>query len=138
MAIVSGITKVPEAKLSPDTDLKLELNVDSLQGLQIVAASEKHFEIIIPDEELDMYTSIRLIVEIIKEIQFNYRATIVARVIMSLRLEHSLQRSCRFQLQSAGSESRPTFPPAATSGTRSESCTAANRSLPSAEFARCA
>jgi acyl carrier protein len=69
--IVSKITRIPETKLTPSTDLKTELNVDSLQGLQIVAALENHFGINIPDDELDMYTSIRSIVETIKRSQPN-------------------------------------------------------------------
>jgi acyl carrier protein len=69
--IVSKITRIPETRLTPSTDLKTELNVDSLQGLQIVAALENHFHINIPDDELDMYTSIRSIVETIKRSQPN-------------------------------------------------------------------
>ena len=69
--IVSHITKVPASALSPDTDLKASLNVDSLQGLQIVAALEKHFDITLPDEELDSYTSIGLIVETVKRLRSN-------------------------------------------------------------------
>lgn len=64
--IVSGITKVSAAGISTDTDLRISLNVDSLQGLQIVAALEKRFGIIIPDEDLDSYTTINLIVETVK------------------------------------------------------------------------
>lgn len=67
--IVSRITKVPITKLLPDTDLKASLNVDSLQGLQIVAALETQFGIILPDEELDSYTTIGLIVETVKRHQ---------------------------------------------------------------------
>lgn len=69
IAIVSRITKVPEAKLSLDTDLKAELNVDSLQGLQIVAALENQFGVTIPDDELDMYTSVSAIVETIRRLK---------------------------------------------------------------------
>jgi acyl carrier protein len=69
--IVSHITKVPPDQLSPDTDLKASLNVDSLQGLQIVAALEKHFDITLPDEELDSYTSIGLIVDTVKRLRSN-------------------------------------------------------------------
>lgn len=65
-AIVSQIIRIPETKLTPTTNLKTELNVDSLQGLQIVAALENHFGISIPDDELDMYTSISSIVETIE------------------------------------------------------------------------
>jgi acyl carrier protein len=67
--IVSRITKVPSTKLLPDTDLKASLNVDSLQGLQIVAALENQFSIILPDEDLDSYTTIGLIVETVKRHQ---------------------------------------------------------------------
>jgi len=65
--IVSVITKASEEKLGLDTDLKAELNVDSLQGLQIVAALEKRFGVSIPDEELDSYTSIRAISDVVRK-----------------------------------------------------------------------
>lgn len=67
--IVSRITKVPTTRLLPETDLKASLNVDSLQGLQIVAALENQFGIILPDEDLDSYTTIGLIVETVKRHQ---------------------------------------------------------------------
>ncbi len=60
--IVSRITKVSSSRILPQTNLRLDLNVDSLQGLQIVAAIEKHFDIAIPDEELDDYTTVDAIV----------------------------------------------------------------------------
>lgn len=63
IAIVSSITKAPAHTIGPDTDLRLDLNVDSLQGLQIVAALENHFQVVLPDEDLDVYTSVRAIVE---------------------------------------------------------------------------
>jgi acyl carrier protein len=71
--IVSRITKVPATKLLPDTDLKASLNVDSLQGLQIVAALETQFGITLPDEDLDSYTTIGLIVETVKRLQTGAR-----------------------------------------------------------------
>lgn len=67
--IVSRITKVPVDKLLPDTDLKIDLNVDSLQGLQIIAAIESQFGIIVPDDDLDSYTSVRAIVETIERLE---------------------------------------------------------------------
>jgi acyl carrier protein len=72
--IVSRITKVPATRLLPDTDLKASLNVDSLQGLQIVAALENQFGIILPDEDLDSYTTIGLIVETVKRHQISASA----------------------------------------------------------------
>lgn len=64
--IVSRITKTPKEYLKPDTDLKVDLNVDSLQGLQIVAAVERKFDFTVPPEEIDMYTSVRSIVETVE------------------------------------------------------------------------
>ncbi|MEO8521039.1 MAG: acyl carrier protein [Acidobacteriota bacterium] len=63
IGIVSSITKAPPHTIGPDTDLRLDLNVDSLQGLQIVAALENHFQVVLPDEDLDVYASVRAIVE---------------------------------------------------------------------------
>lgn len=59
--IVARITKAPADRILPDTDLRVELNVDSLQGLQIVAAIEQHFGMDVPDEELDNYGTVRAI-----------------------------------------------------------------------------
>ena len=42
-------------------DLRVALNVDSLQGLQIVAAIEHHFGMDVPDDELDNYATVRAI-----------------------------------------------------------------------------
>lgn len=64
--IVSRITKVPAERIGLDTHLKQELNVDSLQGLQILAVIEKRFDVSVPDEELDSYTSIREIVRTVE------------------------------------------------------------------------
>jgi len=65
ISIVSQLTKVPPSRLKRDTDLKAELNVDSLQGLQIIAALEQRFGVVLPDEELDNYTSIGVITEVV-------------------------------------------------------------------------
>jgi acyl carrier protein len=59
--IVSAITKAPAAVIGLDTDLRLDFNVDSLQGLQIMAAIEKRFGIQIPDDDLGLHTSVRVI-----------------------------------------------------------------------------
>ena len=64
--IVGRITKAPLWKISRDTDLKTELNVDSLQGLQIVAAIEKRYGFTLPDEELDSCTSVRAISDLVR------------------------------------------------------------------------
>jgi acyl carrier protein len=67
--VISHIAKVSPSRILPQTDLRLDLNVDSLQGLQIVAAIEKRFEIEIPDEELDHYTTVDEIVSTIHRLR---------------------------------------------------------------------
>ena len=67
IAIVAAITKAPPQSIGLDTDLRLDLNVDSLQGLQIVAALENHFRLQLPDEDLDATTSVRAIVEALQK-----------------------------------------------------------------------
>ena len=64
--IVARITKAPVERIGPDTHLKEELNVDSLQGLQIVAVIEKRFGVSVPDDQLDSSTSIREIVRTVE------------------------------------------------------------------------
>jgi len=72
--IVSRITKAPIEKIGPDTHLKHELNVDSLQGLQILAVIEKRFGVSVPDDELDSYTSIREIVRTVENSRTSNRS----------------------------------------------------------------
>lgn len=67
IAIVAAITKAAPQSIGLDTDLRLDLNVDSLQGLQIVAALENHFHLELPDEDLDVTTSVRAIVEALRK-----------------------------------------------------------------------
>ena len=71
--IVSRIVKVPESRLGRNVDLRVDLNVDSLQGLQIVAALEKSFGLRVPDEDLDLYTSVGAIVETVERLQAQAR-----------------------------------------------------------------
>lgn len=67
--IVARITKLPADRILPDTQLKNELNVDSLQGLQILAAIEKQFNVSVPDDELDRYTTVQEIIDTIERNQ---------------------------------------------------------------------
>ncbi|HEV7670981.1 MAG TPA: acyl carrier protein [Thermoanaerobaculia bacterium] len=69
LQIVSRVTKVPVSRFTPDTDLKTDLNVDSLQGLQIVAAIENRFDVVVPEDEIDIYTSVRTIADTVERLQ---------------------------------------------------------------------
>ena len=61
--IVSGVTQVPPNRLAPDLDLIDAGLVDSLRALQIVNDLERHFNVLISDEEVGTYTTVRTIVE---------------------------------------------------------------------------
>jgi acyl carrier protein len=63
--IISVVLKVPVAALTLETDLKKDHGIDSLLGLQIVARLENEFKIHVPEEEIDCYTSIRSILDVI-------------------------------------------------------------------------
>ncbi len=64
-AIVSRIAEVPAADISPQHDLRVEHGVDSLLGLQIVAALEKRYDVRVPDEDLDKYVRVEDIAAVI-------------------------------------------------------------------------
>lgn len=51
-SIVSKIIKVPEDKLSPDADIFREYGVDSLLGIEILAALDKKYGIDIPEDKV--------------------------------------------------------------------------------------
>jgi acyl carrier protein len=67
--IVAAITRTPRELIDSETDLRVALNVDSLQGLQILAAVEKQFGVRVPDEELDSYSTVREIVQTIERLR---------------------------------------------------------------------
>lgn len=48
-ALVSDIIEVPVGKLKPEADFIDDLQVDSLKAIEIVAAVEKKYRIVIPD-----------------------------------------------------------------------------------------
>ena len=51
-ALIADVAKRDVAALAPEDDLVEHLGVDSLLGLQILAAVEKRFEVRLPDNEL--------------------------------------------------------------------------------------
>ncbi len=50
--MVSDITEVPIEKLTPDADFFKDLNIDSLKAIEIVAAFEKKYRIVIPEDDI--------------------------------------------------------------------------------------
>lgn len=61
--LVSNITEVPIEKITPDADFFKDLSIDSLKAIEIVAAFEKKYRIIIPEQDIPKIRNLRKIVE---------------------------------------------------------------------------
>jgi acyl carrier protein len=55
--------KVPREKLSPDDDFFKTLKIDSLQALSLLTRLEQHFNIELPDYEMQGVTDFRTLAE---------------------------------------------------------------------------
>lgn len=64
--IVSEITEVPIDKIAPDTDFFTDLGVDSLKAIEIVAALEKKYRVVVPEKDIPKIRTINQILEYTK------------------------------------------------------------------------
>jgi len=62
-ALVSDIIEVPVGKLKPEADFIDDLQVDSLKAIEIVAAVEKKYRIVIPEQDIPKIRTIKKIIE---------------------------------------------------------------------------
>lgn len=62
-ALVSDIIEVPVEKLTPEADFIDDLHVDSLKAIEIVAAVEKKYRIVIPEQDIPKIRNIKKIIE---------------------------------------------------------------------------
>ena len=62
ISIIATTRKIPVEKVRLDSTFE-ELEIDSLDGLNIVFALENEFNITIPDEEVQQIRSVREVVE---------------------------------------------------------------------------
>jgi acyl carrier protein len=51
--------KVPQGKLAPDDDFFQKLDIDSLQALELLTRLENHFQVELPDYELQGVSDFR-------------------------------------------------------------------------------
>jgi acyl carrier protein len=59
--LVSDITDVPAEKLALEADFFTDLKIDSLKAIEIVAAFEKKYRIIIPENDIPNIRNIKQI-----------------------------------------------------------------------------
>lgn len=61
--MISEITEVPEEDLTPDADFFNDLGIDSLKAIEIVAAFEKRYRIIIPENDIPNIRNLRQVLK---------------------------------------------------------------------------
>jgi acyl carrier protein len=67
--MVSDIIEIPPEKLSIDADFIDDLSIDSLKAIEIVAAFEKKYKIVIPEEDIPKIRSLGKIIEYTRPLQ---------------------------------------------------------------------
>ncbi|MBI4699501.1 MAG: acyl carrier protein [Nitrospirae bacterium] len=65
--LVADIAEIPVEKLKPDVDFFKDLGMDSLKAIEIVAAFEKKYKIIIPENEIPNISTVNQIVAYLKK-----------------------------------------------------------------------
>ena len=61
--IIADITEVPVEKLTLDADFFKDLGIDSLKAIEIVAAFEKKYRIIIPESDIPNIRNLRQVLK---------------------------------------------------------------------------
>jgi len=64
-SLVARIVKLPEEKVRFESDLFADLNVDSLVGMEIFAALDKKFGIVIPENHLQAVRTLGDLAELV-------------------------------------------------------------------------
>ena len=57
--IVAEITEIDKGKISLDANFVTDLGMDSMMALEILAAMEKKFKIMVPEDKLRKLTTLR-------------------------------------------------------------------------------
>lgn len=64
--IIARVTRKDVSELAKADDLVEALGIDSLAGLRVLAAVEKHFEVRFPDERLGEFRTMNRVLEFIE------------------------------------------------------------------------
>jgi acyl carrier protein len=65
--LIADITEIPVEKLTPEVDFFKDLGIDSLKAIEIVAAFEKKYRIIIPEKDIPNIRNLRQVLEYTKK-----------------------------------------------------------------------
>lgn len=66
--MISSVTHVPAEKITLDANFFTDLDIDSLKAIEIVAAFEKKYRIIIPENEVPGIRNLKDVLEYTKGI----------------------------------------------------------------------
>ena len=66
--LVSGVTAIPVEKLKSEADIFTELGVDSLKAIEIVAAFERKYRVVVPEKEIPNIRSIKQIADMAEKL----------------------------------------------------------------------
>ena len=66
--LVSGVTAIPVEKLKSEADIFNELGVDSLKAIEIVAAFERKYRVVVPEKEIPNIRSIKQIADMAEKL----------------------------------------------------------------------
>jgi acyl carrier protein len=67
LEIISLVTEKDPAEIAPDAHLVNDLGADSMMALEIMAAIERKFKVIIPEDKLREMTTLNKIVNITQD-----------------------------------------------------------------------
>jgi len=65
--VISEIAEIPEDELKDDAQFAEDLGIDSMMALEMTAAIEKKFKIVIPEEEIPNIRSLNNIYDILEK-----------------------------------------------------------------------
>lgn len=64
--IIAEILEKEPKEITPDANLVDDLGADSMMALEILAALEKKYKVVVPEESLPKLTSLRKIMELVE------------------------------------------------------------------------
>lgn len=67
LTIVSTITEKKPEEIPPDAHLIQEVGADSMNALEILAALEKKYRIVIPEDKLKELTTLNKIIDLVEK-----------------------------------------------------------------------
>ena len=67
--IIAEIIEKDSKAITPDAHLFEDLGADSMMALEILAAMEKKYRVVIPEEKLPEMTSLRKIMDMVEELK---------------------------------------------------------------------